>query len=211
MRSQFAACRVQPLRSPSNVNKSIITWTKELHNLKSIQITKSTQGASGAAADTKMANTGGRSHQRVSFPPVQEQTKDELSNCALCSGCYTSLYEPQAWRNEQAQQIAKSLCVWPDKCICHVCKDNTSRPVKNPSHTPRWGENVVWSAACQDVMLPHLRSPNHLYGYRLRLDFAFLVELVKPPAWDISISMLSLFPTQIQSTRHTCWCRYRRK
>ena len=87
-----------------------------------------------------MANTGRRSRQRLSFPPVQEQTEDELSNCSLCSGCYTSLYEPQAWRSEQAQQIAKSLRIWPDKCICRLCKDDITRLVKNPSHTPRWGK-----------------------------------------------------------------------
>ena len=87
-----------------------------------------------------MANTGGRSHRRLSFPPVQEQTEDEISNCALCSDFCTSLYKPQAWRNEQAQQIAKSLCIWPDKRICRVCEDDITRPVKNPSHTPRWGK-----------------------------------------------------------------------
>ena len=87
-----------------------------------------------------MANTGRRIRRRLSFPPVQEQTEDELSNCALCSGCYTSLYEPQTWRNEQAQQIVKSLCIWPDKRICRLCKDDITRLVKNPSHTPRWGE-----------------------------------------------------------------------
>ena len=93
---------------------------------------------SGAAAT--MANTGGRSCRRLSFPPVQEQTENELSNCALCSGYHTSLYEPQTWRNEQAQQIAKSLHIWPDKRVCRPCKDDITRLVKNPSHTPRWGK-----------------------------------------------------------------------
>ena len=30
--------------------------------------------------------------------------------------------------------------IWPDKCICHLYKDDITRPVKNPSHTPRWAE-----------------------------------------------------------------------
>ena len=66
------------------------------------------------------------------------KTEEQLSNCALCSGRHTSLYEPQTWRNEQAQQIAKSIHIWPDKCICRPCKDDITRLVKNPSHTPRW-------------------------------------------------------------------------
>ena len=51
-----------------------------------------------------------------------------------------SLYEPQTWRNHQAQQIAKSLHIWPDKLVCCLGKDNITRLVKNPSHTPRWEE-----------------------------------------------------------------------
>ena len=74
-----------------------------------------------------MANAGGRSCRRLSFPPVHEQTENELSNCALCSGYHTSLYERQTWRNEQAQQIAKSLHIWPDKRVCRPCKDDITR------------------------------------------------------------------------------------
>ena len=45
-----------------------------MHDLKTVQITKKKDCASGAAADTKMVNTGG-SRRRLSFPPVQEQTE----------------------------------------------------------------------------------------------------------------------------------------
>ena len=156
-----------------------------------------------------MANTGRRIRRRLSFPPVQEQTEDELSNCALCSGCYTSLYEPQTWRNEQAQQIVKSLCIWPDKRICRLCKDDITRLVKNPSHTPRWGEKCGVKCCMPGCDAPSFTQSKPSLWLPATITFRFFNGIGLP---EIFLSACWVyFQWQIQSTRHTSWCWYRRK
>ena len=113
---------------------------------------------------------------------LQEQTEDGLSNCALCSGCYTLLYEPQTWRNEQAQQIAKSLHIWPDKRICRLCEDDITRLVKNHSHIPRWGGKCGVKCCMPGCDAPSFTQSKPSLWLPAAITFSFLAELVKPPS-----------------------------
>ena len=136
-----------------------------MHDLKTVQITKKKDCASGAAADTKMANTGGRSHRRLSFPPVQEQTEaldackknKHFKNTQPISGHWHSSHQfaTSAWSGKDIViylSVHSTLKNW-STCSCQLCYSTTEWPQPLSHSTPVDTSNFS----------------NNLCGYRLRL------------------------------------------
>lgn len=81
------------------------------------------------------------SGRRRLFPP-EGSTEPEVSSlyCSLCSGQHQQLSLPCTWKSEPAQLLARSLQLDLDKPVCHPCRDDISRLLKNLQHQPRWAK-----------------------------------------------------------------------
>ena len=62
--------------------------------------------------------------------------------CHLCQGSHTHISSPREWKNVQAQRYVLSIGMSADSLVCRPCRQDVTRVVTDPGHTPRWGRDV---------------------------------------------------------------------
>ena len=62
--------------------------------------------------------------------------------CHLCQGSHTHISSPREWKNEHAQRYVLSIGMSADSLVCRPCRQDVTRVVTDPGHTPRWGRDV---------------------------------------------------------------------
>ena len=62
--------------------------------------------------------------------------------CHLCQGSHTHISSPREWKNEHAQRYVLSIGMSADSLVCCPCRQDVTRVVTDPGHTPRWGRDV---------------------------------------------------------------------
>lgn len=62
----------------------------------------------------------------------------EVRLCTFCQGNHTHMSAPSSWKDERAKSLSRQLNVMPNEVVCRACRDDISRVVKDPEHTPRW-------------------------------------------------------------------------
>lgn len=70
----------------------------------------------------------------------QETQVPEVRLCTLCQSKHTHMTAPSSWKDERAKSLARELNITADGIVCRACRDDISRVVKDPGHTPRWEE-----------------------------------------------------------------------
>ena len=78
------------------------------------------------------------SRRQLSFSGTSRAREDDRI-CELCHGHHHQLSSPAQWRSQQARDwVQLSLQVRAHSIICKPCKDDVTRMLANPAHTPRW-------------------------------------------------------------------------
>ena len=62
--------------------------------------------------------------------------------CHLCQGSHTHISSPREWKNVHAQRYVLSIGMSADSLVCRPCRQDVTRVVTDPGHTPRWGRDV---------------------------------------------------------------------
>jgi len=81
-----------------------------------------------------------KSRRRLLFSPSVEETGSQQgTTCHLCLAPHIQLSAPESWKNAHAKQIALTeLHLSKQSLVCRLCRDDISKVVRNPAHTPRW-------------------------------------------------------------------------
>ena len=66
----------------------------------------------------------------------REDVSQEL--CKLCGKQHQHMSTPAQWRNKQAQELARTMNITDDQCICQPCRQDISKLLSSSSYTPRW-------------------------------------------------------------------------
>ena len=67
---------------------------------------------------------------------MEEAGGQQGTTCYLSLAPHIQLSAPESWKNAHAKQIAHTLT--KQSLVCQLCRDDISKVVRNPAHTPRW-------------------------------------------------------------------------
>ena len=102
------------------------------------------------------------------------ETKAESSkgSCKLCEKHHQHMSTPAQWRNKRVQELATKLDISDEDMVCQLYRQDISKMISTPNHTPRWKKTVEHKqccvSKCPDKLLittKHLNLYHGLFAY----------------------------------------------